>query len=500
MGLDIDDGRLDSAQQQAAAFAALDDDDPEAHLMMAMGFARFLRFAESDEQLALAAELGYDPELGSEPSAKDLYLRALWLVAQRDSKEHAEAAELLGRAAASEELRDHVWFPLYQMRKATGDRAGARAALVEFIGSLKGRDDFTGVAQALLAELDGEHLGAVGILEKLRGRITEQRASELRLHRHLGRNYLLEYLAHPGEQPELLDSADAALQVAVSQLDDDGNAWAALAMIQKLRADLEIDIGERERSWKEAEALAARATERGLGQEMGAEVMVMVAFERFAATFESVERSDERELDEIERRRKAFSELEPGSPMLPILDSGVAYYRGAYAFARGDKAAARRHWTESVDTYERQLYARVRLAQRLYMEDEDYRNALDLLKQALALWDSRTFGVPGWDPSRERKWLLATAIWMFGAADHAGDVALARQAAERAMSELELDDRAAEAAEMESLAEFFALPLHDELKDCETALSLLETYGVDEHYEGDAAVEDLLAKIRAACE
>lgn len=499
MHFDVNDGRMVEARSRAASFLALDEDDPEAHLILAMGYARFLRFSEADEQLALAVELGYDPELGADPSAEDRYRRALWLVAQRDSRLHPEAAQLLEQAASSEAHQEFLWFPLYQMRDSIGDREGARAALVQFTGSLRVGDDFTSVAEALLAELDGEHLRAVEALEALRDRISEGRARELRLHRHLGGNYLLECLTHPGERPDLLELAEDELRRAVADFPDDGNARAALALVQKSRADLEVDPVARERCWTEAERLARSATEQGLGLVRGSEVLAMVAFDRFAADFD-VERSDERDLDEIERRLNAVRRLEPDSPLIPILTASVAYHRGAYAHARGDRLAARRLWSESVEANERQLYARVCLAQLLFLDDSDYSGALALLQEALALWDSKTYGVPGFDPTQERKWLFATTIWIFGAADHAGEVDLARQAAQRAVREIESDDRGFEPEDVESLAEFFALPKNVALKDCERALSLLDAYDVDEHFEGDAAVEALLAKIRGACE
>ncbi|HVS17973.1 MAG TPA: serine/threonine-protein kinase, partial [Planctomycetota bacterium] len=64
---DIDSGRVDVAAEQVAAFYRLGTEDPEAHLVMAMGYARYLRFAEAQAELELAMELGFVPELSPDP-------------------------------------------------------------------------------------------------------------------------------------------------------------------------------------------------------------------------------------------------------------------------------------------------------------------------------------------------------------------------------------------------------------------------------------------------
>jgi tetratricopeptide (TPR) repeat protein len=498
MHLDIDDARLEQAQQQLASFLELDDDDPEAHLVMAMGYARFLRFAEAEIELAQAERMGFDPRLGPDPGAKDLYLRGLWLIAQRDAGLHAEAAELLTRAGELDPGLDPVWFPLYQVRKSSGDIPGARQALENFIGSLQGRDDFLGVAKALLAELDGNHDEAISSLLELRSKVDETRARDLRLHRHLGRIFLLEYLSDLGARPELLSEAEAALKLAVADYDDDGSAWAALGMVYKQRADLEQDPVERERLRGIAREHALRGTERDLGLEQGTEVLAMLAFDAIAGDFHAA-RVPESELDVVEQHLERVRELVPDSRLIPILESGVAYYRGAFALARGDKVAATAYFEDSVRASERQLYARVKLGQRLVGDQEDHAGAQRLFAEALALWDSGQRGVPGEDPGRERKWLLAAAVWLFGAADRSGDLATARSARDRALRELDTNDDGMESAEMLTLAEYLALARHPELKDCALALTLIEDRGLEQQWMTDQEGARVLREIQAEC-
>lgn len=498
MHLDIDDARLDKAQEQLAGFLQVDDEDPEAHLVMAMGYARFLRFAEAEIEISRAERLGYDPTLGAEPTARELYLRGLWLFAQFERSLHAEAEDSFSRAIALDRELDAVWFPLFQVRASRGDTAGARKALVQFIGTLQGRDDFKGVAEALLAELDENHDHAIDTLLDLRDRIDETRAYELRLHRHLGRNYLLAYLQDLGSRPELLRGAEASLRLAVGDLDADGNAWAALGMVFKQYADLEQDPVERERLRETAREYAQRGTERGLGLEQGTEVLAMLAFDSIAGDFHTA-RVDESEVDVVEEHLERLRELVPDSRLIPILESGIAYYRGAFALERGDKEAATAYFEDSVRASDRQLYARVTLGQRLVEDHKDDAAAQPLFAEALALWDSGQRGVPGEDPSRERKWLLAAAVWLFGAADRNGDLATARSARDRALRELESDDNGMEPAEMLTLAEYLANSPHPEFRDCERSKSLIEERELQTIYGDDFEGKKVLASIRDAC-
>jgi hypothetical protein len=72
---DIDSGKLDAAAEQIASFYALGLEDPEAHLVMAMGYARYLRFTEAEQELERAVQLGFSPELPEVPDGRDHYLR-----------------------------------------------------------------------------------------------------------------------------------------------------------------------------------------------------------------------------------------------------------------------------------------------------------------------------------------------------------------------------------------------------------------------------------------
>lgn len=498
MHLDIDDARLDQAQQQLASFLELDDDDPEAHLVMAMGYARFLRFAEAEKEFAEANRLGYDPSLNAEPTARELYLRGLWLFVQFDRSLHAEAAEMLSRAIDLDPELDAVWFTLYQLRRSDGDKVGAREALKQFIGKLQDRNDFKSVAVALLAELDDDHDGAIAILLDLRAGINEKRASELRVHRLLGFNCLEAYLQDPDSRPELLREAEQSLRRAVADQDEDGNSWAALGMVFKHYADLEQDPVERARLREFAREHALRGTERGLGLEQGTEVLAMLAFDAIAGEFHAA-RVPESELDVVEQHLDQVRELVPDSRLIPILESGIAYYRGAFALDRGDKEGATAYFEDSVRASDRQLYARVSLGQRLVNDRGDDETAQRLFAEALALWDSGQRGVPGEDPRRERKWLLAAAVWLFGAADRNGDLATARSARDRALRELEADDNGVEPPEILTLAEYLAVAHHRELADCERAEALIADRDIERHFADSVRAVEILAKIRAAC-
>ena len=150
---------------------------------------------------------------------------------------------------------------------------------------------------------------------------------------------------------------------------------------------------------------------------------------------------------------------------------------------------------------ENQLYARVCLAQCLTEESQDHEAAVQLLSEALALWDAQLPGVPGEHPSNpeQRKWLFATTVWLFGTADRNGSVEVARAALARALEELASNDEGAHPNELVTLAEFLATAQAPGLKDCERALELMETYDLEAEFAGNAAAEPTIEAILDGC-
>ena len=89
---------------------------------------------------------------------------------------------------------------------------------------------------------------------------------------------------------------------------------------------------------------------------------------------------------------------------------------------------------------------------------------------------------------------------LYGTADRVGEVDLARETRDRVLSELDLDDAEARPPELFTLVEFLATPLHEELRDCDAALQILERYDLERRYAGTSANADgMLEAIRAAC-
>jgi hypothetical protein len=156
----------------------------------------------------------------------------------------------------------------------------------------------------------------------------------------------------------------------------------------------------------------------------------------------------------------------------------------------GDEALAFERFTQSAAQSELQLPARVMRGQLLYGRGE-LEAAREELEACARLWP-RAAGA-GHSPA----WEFAVYTWLVGAADHTGHVNEALEWRERARELLDAGTPAAP-VDAATLAEFVALPAHDELRDCALVERLFEQHALDETLGADHG--ELLAVIRAACE
>ena len=497
----IDNGQLARAAAEVEQLLDLDPIDPRGHLVLAMGYARYLRFNESDAELARAVALGFRPDQVDEGSAESLYLRALYLISRRNDAAKVEAAELLSRAIAMDSDLEHAWFPLYQVRKALDDSEGAALALEAFKDTLHyGDEDIVHVVDALSSELRGEHEQAVRELEALCSEESAQRLVELRAHRHLGRNYLQLFLQQGRDDRHLLDQAESSLQQAVEEVEDDASSWAGLGLVDLLRANASDDGLARDGYLQRAEREARTALELDASASMAQEVLVSVALHRVLDGFDA-KTADAALLDELARRLDGLEALDPQSEMGRQARSDLHYLRGAIAYDRGDIPGALELFEQSARTYEQQLRGRVLLAQLLYMVSADYQGALRWLLEAREVWDR---GVPAarlssgtpWEPF----WDFSIRVWLLGCGDRAGELDLALEARQSALEWLDAG-QPANPEELLTLAEFLATPEHPELADCERALDIVRRFDLEAHFrrEGVDGAFPILEAIEASC-
>jgi len=167
--------------------------------------------------------------------------------------------------------------------------------------------------------------------------------------------------------------------------------------------------------------------------------------------------------------------------------------RAEIARAEGDAAGAIALLEDAVERSERTLRARVLLARVLESQEQDPARPLELLEEALALWDAGEVA-PG------QEWLPRTLAWLCRAADRAGEVGLALQVRDRTLEEIERDPSHARPQDLLTLAGVLAAPHSEELRDCAAAQSLLERHELERRLSGsDAETDSALAAIHAAC-
>jgi hypothetical protein len=398
--------------------------------------------------------------------------------------------------ALEPKFRD-AWLPLYQARRVTGDSAGAKQALVAFQHSLRVGSDEAALVEGLQAELDGDLADAAAKLGDLARRVDPKRRRDLRIDRHLGRVQIALYQQTGDAQ--LLDQADEALGRSLESFPADTSALACAALVFLERARLCTESSQRERLLDEAESHADQAQEIDGQNIMALEVSASVALRRVMDDFDlDNAHLDPKHVAEAEARQERLIALDGSNELARGMASDLLFFQGIGAQRRGERDVAFELYEESVQAYEQQLNARVRLGMACYNWKQDYPRARSVLVEALALWDAEQSRrrQPRWD----RRWLFGLLAYLVGSADQCADLPLALEARDRMLTELQQDGARADLAEVFTFAEFIALPVHPEVKDCASALRLLSERGIEAHYAGKGGEpERILQSIHTAC-
>ena len=116
-----------------------------------------------------------------------LYLEALGWLATEKSASYERVQQNLERALELDPKLEVALYPLYGVRKARGDLAGARTALQAYRGTLRTSNPAVRFVDAMLTELDGDLEGALSAVKALRAEIGDDEFARLRGFRTLGR-------------------------------------------------------------------------------------------------------------------------------------------------------------------------------------------------------------------------------------------------------------------------------------------------------------------------
>jgi tetratricopeptide (TPR) repeat protein len=498
----VDRGDLGKARAKSDEMLELAPANPTGDLVLAFALGSFGLILEAEEALQRAASKEFPPDQESDDVLQARILRALARIARPDQASRSEAERDLTAMAAENPEYSGVWFPLYQVRKFQRDPEGAAQALDAYRDTLpRGETRRTKMVDGLRAELRKEFEIAIKEFESLCATEPPEILLNLRVHKHLGRNYLLAYLKNGRTDASALASAESHVKQMLADVADDSDSLSALALIDLLRMrDVERE-GERDRLLEDAEARALEAVEIMPRQAMGQEVLVFVAMHRAYSGFHAEDNPNEEELDLLERRLGDLDGLDPDSQQGREARSALSYMRAAIASARREPATALRLAQESVELDENQVRARVLLGGLLFIEHKDFAKALRCFQEARAVLERGLPNLEGderfpWEP----RWTFAIDVWLFGTAEKCAspDLELARQARERALAWLDADNEMDEEDQI-NLAEFLALPAHAELANCERALDIVEHFKLELHFHGQPNAETILASIRDAC-
>ncbi len=499
----IENCDLEGAAEQTDALAKLLPGTSMGHRLMAVGYARFGRFIDAEAELDKAAKLETAHPLQVD-STQDQFCEALGCMARRDEAGRRKAEALLSAIVHEDPGFTHAWFPLYQVRKGLGDVEGAKQALTAHKNKLRvEEEDLIAVSNALLKELDEDYDQALAFLRPLES-LPRERQTELRLARHLGRNYLLEYLAKGRTDAALLQSADVHLGQALEEFPSDAGSWSCLGLMNLLSCSSQDTKAQNEARMQSAVEHALKSQEHEPTSVMAAEVLVAAAMLRQNADFDA-SRPDKNLLAELEHRLDELDLLDSESEQGKIARSQLLYFRGAIALQNGDGALASEQFEKSIDLDQSQLRSHVILGSEIYLaadkenDREGYEAALAHFEEADRIWDR---GVPGtwkrgvevWEP----RWRFAIDVWLFGAADRSEDQVLAKEARERALRWLDGGDSMYPEDQV-NLAEFVGTAVHPELKDCTRAYGIIKDFRLEERYAGNAEFDKILEKIRTAC-
>ena len=449
-----DPSRAETLIQQAIE---VDPKDPTAHLILAQGMAKFSRVPERDREIQRAIDKGFPVDGEVLSTAIEHASYGLYLLIPRDVALYPEAAEHLERALELDRSLYIAHYTLYQIHSTLEDVASARENLLEFQKSLATGNPFYVVVDALLAESSGEYARACELLEELASRtdLDDAMKADLRIDRELGRNYFL-----VGD----LDRASGPLERA-ARVPGDCGSKRALAALYNERA--KTDPSSR---WLlELRDAARETTECTASLPSGWVLAAHAEIELFGKV-------DPRRGDVVEDRdewRKAQAALDalrdhfPEHPDLVRLESRLLYLEAWYPWVSGRLKEASELLLASLDLDPRALRSLSLLSDWAFGVP-DHELGLEFAERALELWDNQTE-----DDRWETRELGRILSYGFGHACKVRELEAARRFRDRALAELGrpgcFDD-----TNRLNLAEFLAASELPELRDCDTALVLVE--------------------------
>jgi serine/threonine protein kinase len=491
----IDNGDVRGAEEKATALGELDPYDPMPELLRGNALASVGHVTAAQEVLQAARAKLQDHRFLK--AAEDPYRRALLLMASGDREEREKAEGILSDLVEADPKAYHAWFSLYQTRKFLRDNEGAARALDVFRNSLRlGDIDRIQWIDGLRSELRGNYGDAIQAFEALCASAEPSLLLEMRIHRHLGRNYLFAYQKSDRSSSEGLDAAEEHLSLMLQDLPDDSDALAGLGYVAFLRADLlnPGDLGHGaaiELLCAQCDRFAKEALAHFPDHLMASEVLVGSALLRAGNHFEA-RSPNEAVLADLKQRVDGLERLDANSDPAKIGRSMLLYYRGAIAEARGQIGDAVALFEESIDTDETQLRSRIVLGGRLFIDQKDYVNALSLFEEASQIWND---GPPNtWEP----RWRFAIDVWLFGTADLAKAPKLAREARDRALAWYAADNQVYD-EDLLNLAEFLATAEHRELADCELAWKIIDQHKLEQSLGGRPGAKETFDHIAKSC-
>ena len=295
--------------------------------------------------------------------------------------------------------------------------------------------------------------------------------------------YELDPLAHF----DRLNEAEAALERAVADVPSDPGAWANLAETHQRKYGRTPNLEQRRDHLDAAEACARRslAIDPDEGAAQGALVVAQ------AARLFQTEVPDAAQARALEIELDRLEEVMPWSPVLAPVRSDLLAMEGRAALDAGDEDRAYELFTQSAALHPLQLRARVMLGQINWMRG-DFGSSLARIREAEDIWEKRA-ALAADDPPGMR---FPIYVWGLGAADKLGELDLAFHYAEKAREFLDSGEGVV-VPDAFSLAEFLAVPKHDELRDCALVRELLDRYPIEETFGATEA--DVLRAINGAC-
>ncbi len=507
-------GDLERASHHLELANAIEPDNPDGHLLLAMGYLRFGRRLEADRELGIAVQKGFKSDGSQLYSATHHFHHGLYQYyryLKDPSRLTLELAEKhLSQAWSMDPKLDGVLYPLYQVRVFCDDDAGAYEALMAYKERLASGNDFYPMVEALGCERLGDYERAAEILEGVAQdpSLTEGRLQELSFHRALGRIYIL--LGR-------MEEAEMLLEKAVELFPRDGESWANLAVVSHFLAQGSADSEDQASLWARVRFFALKAHELLPHSLTPLHHLASVELSRIWEDLR-VERAPDSEA--WSQARQWLDKLRLRAPSdADSLESELLFLEGLYERdVRGDVQRAAERFRASLALESDHVGSALLLGQLTWFDaqtleesgrevDELYTRALDLFLAARSAWQRRgdeaelSITEAGTIRYRRRKELFyyqAAEVWIFGTAPWIGRGELAWAAREA------IDGQLAEGVsypdeELLSYAEFLATCPDPELADCERAVEVVESYGLAQAFPGHAGAEAILERIRRIC-